>query len=75
MSLNSTTMYSLHFTFFKCPATNGFIFLFLSGPSLVHTALCYISPTPWDCVKEQAGRALNYWEQTVDDKRHELMGK
>lgn len=43
--------------------------------SLVETVLCYVSSKPYDCVKEQAGRMLDGWEQTVETKRHELMGK
>lgn len=51
---------------------------FISGQqtsSIVHTVLCYVSPKPLDCVKEQAGRMLEGWEQIVETKRHELLGE
>jgi hypothetical protein len=41
----------------------------------VQTILCYVSPTPWNCVKEQAGRMLSYLEEEIEEKRHELMGE
>lgn len=42
---------------------------------MLEAVLCYVSPTPWNCVKEQTGRMLNQWEDVVEEKRHELMGK
>jgi hypothetical protein len=47
----------------------------LKPASFVETALCYVTPKPLDCVKEQAGRMLNYWEAQVDATRQQLMGK
>jgi hypothetical protein len=41
----------------------------------METALCYVDSKPWDCVKEQAGRVLNKWDKSVDEKKHELMGE
>lgn len=49
-----------------------------AGPlssSIVESVLCYVSPTPWKCVKEQAARMLSQWEEVVEEKRHELMGE
>jgi len=43
--------------------------------SLVETMLCYVAPKPLDCVKEQAGRMLNYWDAKVEESRHKLMSK
>lgn len=55
-----------------------FNFDFLPDPpsaSLLGTALCYIDAKPMECIKEQAGRMLNQWDQTLDEKKHELMGE
>ncbi|CRK96056.1 CLUMA_CG009493, isoform A [Clunio marinus] len=41
--------------------------------SLVKAILCYVSPTPWNCLKEQTGRMLDNLEDSVEQKRHELL--
>ncbi|XP_070497544.1 uncharacterized protein [Chironomus tepperi] len=47
-----------------------------TGPqssSLVEVALCYVTPKPLNCLKEQTGRMLDYYEGKVEEKRQELM--
>lgn len=55
----------------------NYIFLFTGPhlPSLVETVLCYASTKPRDCVRVQASRMLDSWDQTIEEKRLELMGK
>lgn len=42
-------------------------------PSVFEIVFCYVSPKPWNCVKEQTGRMLNFWEEEIEEKKHELM--
>ncbi|KAL7049425.1 hypothetical protein ACKWTF_003693 [Chironomus riparius] len=41
--------------------------------SLVEVALCYVTPKPLNCLKEQTGRMLDFWEAKVEEKRQQLM--
>lgn len=41
----------------------------------VETVLCAVSAKPWECIRQQAGRVLNDWEDVVKEKRDELLGK
>lgn len=43
--------------------------------SLIETMLCYVTPKPMTCLKEQTGRMLNYWEAKVEEKRQQLMAQ
>jgi len=59
--------------------TNNDLSIFnFTGPqssSLVEVALCYVTPKPLNCLKEQTGRMLDYWEGKVEEKRQDLMGE
>jgi hypothetical protein len=67
-------IFSLPYRLFIPPSTS-FIFAGPEPVSIVQTVLCYVSPTPWNCVKEQAGRMLNVWEAELEESRHNLMGE
>lgn len=58
-----------HFNF-SFPSPSG-----PSEPSLYDIALCYAADSPYSCVKDQLGRALDTWETQIEEKRHDLLGE
>ena len=65
-----------------CATIIFLLFLSLSFPTatvdssaLLEAALCAVKPNPGQCVRQQAARVLGNWEDILNAKKMEMLGK
>ncbi|XP_058829175.1 uncharacterized protein LOC131688721 isoform X2 [Topomyia yanbarensis] len=45
----------------------------VDSSAILESLLCIVRSNPWLCIRQQAGRMLDNWEEILDFKKHEMM--